>query len=119
MISDLINRRGQIYTQFDAKWVYILCVTLFEVGSAICGAAPNMSALIIGRVICGLGGGGMYTGVMVLLSANTTEQERPSYFGKYYYTICTQGTSLMFCRPYRHLLGRRDLPRPNNRGCFL
>ena len=80
--SDLINRRGQIYTQFDAKWVYILCVTLFEVGSAICGATPNMSALIIGRVICGLGGGGMYTGVMVLLSANTTEQERPSYFGK-------------------------------------
>ena len=41
-----------------------------------------MSALIIGRVICGVGGGGLYTGVMVLLSVNTTEQERPSYFGK-------------------------------------
>ena len=75
------DSRGQIYTQFDAKWVYILCVALFDAGSAICGAAPNMNALIIGRVICGLGGGGMYTGVMVLLSANTTEQERPSYFG--------------------------------------
>lgn len=79
---DTMKYRGQIYTQFDARWVYILCVALFEAGSAICGAAPNMNALIIGRVICGLGGGGMYTGVMVLLSANTTEQERPSYFGE-------------------------------------
>ena len=41
-----------------------------------------MNALIVGRVLCGVGGGGMYTGVMVLLSFNTSEQERPSYFGK-------------------------------------
>lgn len=81
--------RGQLYTHFNAKWVYIICVILFEVGSALCGAAPNMNALIIGRVICGLGGGGMYTGVMVLLSINTTEQERPSYFGKFVKSLDT------------------------------
>lgn len=28
---------------------------LFEVGSAICGAAPNMNAFIIGRAVAGLG----------------------------------------------------------------
>lgn len=54
---------------------------IFEVGSAVCGSAPNMNALIVGRAICGIGGAGMYTGAMVLLSVFTTEQERPVYLG--------------------------------------
>ena len=56
-------------------------MVLFEAGSAICGAAPTMDALIIGRAICGLGGAGMYLGVMTLLSVTTTEHERPTYIG--------------------------------------
>ncbi|KAF2969068.1 hypothetical protein GQX73_g4496 [Xylaria multiplex] len=72
---------GQYYACFDAKILYILCVFIFEVGSAVCGAAPNMDALIVGRTICGLGGAGMYTGVLVLLSVQTTEKERPVYLG--------------------------------------
>ncbi|KAI0381220.1 MFS drug efflux transporter [Hypomontagnella monticulosa] len=72
---------GQCYGYFDAKPVYILCVFIFEVGSAFCGAAPNMNALIVGRAIAGLGGAGMYTGAMVLLSVHTTDQERPTYLG--------------------------------------
>ncbi|KAI9052700.1 hypothetical protein LZ554_002977 [Drepanopeziza brunnea f. sp. 'monogermtubi'] len=72
---------GKIFGQFNAKWTYILCVTLFEVGSAVCGAAPTIEALIIGRAICGLGGSGMYVGVMTLLAATTTIHERPLYVG--------------------------------------
>ncbi|KAL8979584.1 MAG: hypothetical protein Q9177_006103, partial [Variospora cf. flavescens] len=72
---------GKIYAQFDAKYLYLISVFLFEVGSAICGAAPTMDALIIGRAICGLGGAGMYLGVMTLLSVNTNEHERPTYIG--------------------------------------
>ncbi|KAI1400534.1 MFS drug efflux transporter [Hypoxylon fuscum] len=72
---------GQCYGYFNAKPVYILCVFIFEVGSAICGAAPNMDALIVGRAIAGLGGSGMYTGAMVLLSVHTTDKERPTYLG--------------------------------------
>lgn len=37
-------------------------LTVFAAGSALCGAAPNMNALIIGRVIAGAGGAGMYLG---------------------------------------------------------
>lgn len=59
----------------------MLCVTLFEIGSAICGAAPSMNALIVGRVVGGLGGGGMYLGVMIMLSLFTTPLERPKYIG--------------------------------------
>ncbi|KAL8927227.1 MAG: hypothetical protein Q9208_002403 [Pyrenodesmia sp. 3 TL-2023] len=79
---------GKIYAQFDAKYLYLLCLFLFEVGSAICGAAPTMDALIIGRAICGVGGAGMYLGVLTLLSVTTTEHERPTYIG---YTGLTWG----------------------------
>jgi len=51
-------------------------VTGFEIGSAVCGAAPSMNALIIGRAIAGLGGAGMYLGV-IILSIFTTTTERP------------------------------------------
>ena len=72
---------GKVFGQFNAKWTYIFCVLLFEVGSAICGAAPTMDALIIGRAICGVGGSGAYMGVMTLLAATTTIHERPMYVG--------------------------------------
>jgi MFS family permease len=67
--------------QFNAKWTYILCVVLFELGSAICGAVPSIDALIIGRAICGVAGSGMYVGVMTLLAITTTIHERPMYIG--------------------------------------
>jgi MFS family permease len=72
---------GKIFGQFEAKWTYILCIVLFEVGSALCGGAPTIDALIIGRAICGIGGSGMYVGVMTLLAATTTMHERPMYVG--------------------------------------
>ena len=37
-------------------------VLLFEIGSTVCGAAPSMNALIVGRVIAGIGGSGVYIG---------------------------------------------------------
>ncbi|RAH71715.1 putative MFS drug efflux transporter [Aspergillus aculeatinus CBS 121060] len=72
---------GRVYGQFNPKWIYVLCVGVFEVGSAVCGAAPNMDCLIVGRAIAGLGGGGMYLGVMMMLSIFTTPTERPKYIG--------------------------------------
>ncbi|KAA8652894.1 hypothetical protein EYZ11_011210 [Aspergillus tanneri] len=69
------------YGQFNCKWLYIITTAIFEVGSAVCGAAPNMNSLIVGRAICGFGGAGMYLGVMTILSMLTTPTERPMYLG--------------------------------------
>jgi len=69
--------RAKMYGQFDPKWLYVLCVLGFEVGSALCGAAPSMNALVVGRAIAGLGGAGLYLGVVMLLSIFTTPTERP------------------------------------------
>jgi hypothetical protein len=47
---------GQLYSQLPAKYLYLASSVLFEVGSALCGAAPDMSSLIVGRALAGLGG---------------------------------------------------------------
>ncbi|KAK2609861.1 hypothetical protein N8I77_003338 [Diaporthe amygdali] len=72
---------GRLYGQFNAKVLYLVCVLLFEVGSALCGAAPNVDALIVGRAIAGVGGAGIYMGIMTLIAATTTMRERPFYVG--------------------------------------
>ncbi|EHK97156.1 putative HC-toxin efflux carrier TOXA [Glarea lozoyensis 74030] len=70
---------GRAYTHFNAKWLYIFTIILFEVGSAICGAAPSMNVLIVGRAIAGFGGAGLYNGLMTNIALTTTMAERPVY----------------------------------------
>ncbi|EED18132.1 efflux pump antibiotic resistance protein, putative [Talaromyces stipitatus ATCC 10500] len=70
---------GKAYSIFNIKWLYITTVILFEAGSALCGGAPNMNALIVGRAIAGLGGSGMYSGCLTYLSVTTNNRERPLY----------------------------------------
>lgn len=41
-----------IYGIFSAKWLYCGSIIMFEVGSAICGAAPTMNAMIVGKGHC-------------------------------------------------------------------
>ena len=53
---------GALFGKFNLKWLTIGFFATFEVGSALCGGAPNSNALIIGRVIAGIGGAGMYIG---------------------------------------------------------
>lgn len=53
---------GALYALFEIKWIFIGSLVLFEAGSALCGAAPDMNALVVGRVIAGMGGAGMYLG---------------------------------------------------------
>nr|ART34992.1 putative Major Facilitator Superfamily transporter [Fusarium babinda] len=70
---------GKVYGVFNIKWVYIFNILLFEAGSALCGAAPNIEALIIGRVIAGVGGSGMYSGTLTYVSVLSNQQEKPAY----------------------------------------
>jgi MFS family permease len=53
---------GKLYGIFEIKWLIIISIIAFEAGSALCGGAPNANALIVGRVIAGMGGAGMYIG---------------------------------------------------------
>ena len=70
---------GKAYGVFNIKWIYVFNVLLFETGSAICGASPNMTVLIIARVIAGIGGCGMHSGCLTYIAVSTTMKERPMY----------------------------------------
>jgi MFS family permease len=54
-------------------------VVLFDVGSVICGAAPTTSTLIVGRVIAGVGGSGIYFGSLNYFLAMAAPEERSFY----------------------------------------
>lgn len=70
---------GFLFTKFNMKWLYIAGIVLFQAGSALCGAAPTMNALIVGRVFAGAGGTGIYLGGLNHISALTSRQERGTY----------------------------------------
>ena len=64
---------GKLYTFFSVKATFLTSILLFEAGSALCGAAPNSIAFILGRAIAGLGSGGILSGVVRFsFSLNTT-----------------------------------------------
>jgi MFS family permease len=52
---------------------------LFMVASALCGGAPSITTFIVGRALAGIGGTGMYMGLLTILSVNTSDVERPRY----------------------------------------
>ncbi|KAJ5946470.1 hypothetical protein N7454_003309 [Penicillium verhagenii] len=70
---------GTLFNTFNMKYIYVATVLVFEVGSALCGAAPNMNALIVGRVIAGAGGSGIYLGSLQYFAVMTVEKERGLY----------------------------------------
>jgi hypothetical protein len=51
---------GKAFGIFDMKYLFVGSIIMFEAGSALCGGAPSMNALIIGRVWAGAGGAGKH-----------------------------------------------------------
>ncbi|KAJ7645389.1 MFS transporter [Mycena rosella] len=72
---------GKFYTFLPIKWVYIAAISIFEIGSVICGAAPNSNALIVGRAIAGLGSAGIFNGALIIVAHSVPLAKRPLYTG--------------------------------------
>ncbi|TPX08821.1 uncharacterized protein E0L32_009761 [Thyridium curvatum] len=72
---------GKVYKFYAAKPLFLAGCALFEIGSAICGAAPNSIAFILGRAISGVGSSSMFSGVMVIMFHTIPLQQRPIYQG--------------------------------------
>ncbi|KAI1174049.1 MFS general substrate transporter [Nemania sp. FL0916] len=72
---------GRLYQRFSIKWTFLTCVLIFEVGSLICGVAPNSTALIVGRAIAGLGSSGIFTGALIIIAFAVPPPKRPLYTG--------------------------------------
>ena len=68
---------GRIYTFFPTKPVFLSGIFLFEIGSAICGAAQSSIMLIVGRAIAGLGSSGVFTGAILIMLNIVPLHKRP------------------------------------------
>ncbi|KAL3457937.1 major facilitator superfamily domain-containing protein [Aspergillus heterothallicus] len=67
---------GKLYTFFSIKWVFLAAFAVFEIGSLVCGTAPNSVALIVGRAVAGLGGSGIVSGATLIITQSVSLQQR-------------------------------------------
>nr|GAT55040.1 major facilitator superfamily transporter [Mycena chlorophos] len=72
---------GRFYSFLSMKWVFITAISIFELGSLICGVAPTSNALIGGRAIAGLGSAGIFTGALIIVANTVPLGKRPMYTG--------------------------------------
>ncbi|KAK6223141.1 major facilitator superfamily transporter [Colletotrichum tabaci] len=72
---------GKLYSLFSIKLVYLISIIIFEVGSAVCGAAPRSTVLILGRAIAGVGCAGILSGTFTIIAVIIPLPKRPAYTG--------------------------------------
>lgn len=72
---------GRAYTLLSTKWTFLSSIVIFEIGSAVCGAAPSSIALIIGRAIAGIGGAGIFGGGFIIVAQATPLRKRSLFIG--------------------------------------
>ena len=80
-ISDIHGRRVTL----------LIAISLYMLGSLVCALAPNMIVLILGRVLHGLGGGGLTSTGMVVLGDVAAPKERGKYYGYFSVVYTTAG----------------------------
>lgn len=70
---------GRIYRFYDLRLVFLQCIVVFVIGSAICGAAPNSVVFIVGRSIAGMASAGIMTGSMLVIIPMVPLHKRPMF----------------------------------------
>lgn len=70
-VSDVMGRKLPLYLAYGS----------FGIGSIVFAVSKNMSTLIVGRFLQGMGGGGMDVLSEVITADITTLKERPLYLG--------------------------------------
>ncbi|MGV9302065.1 MFS transporter [Nonomuraea sp. NPDC003727] len=63
------------------KRVLLTALVLFEIGSAACAAAQDMTQLVAARAVQGVGAGGLMVGVVTVIAALLPPRERARYQG--------------------------------------
>ncbi|GAB3153135.1 MDR family MFS transporter [Microbacterium neimengense] len=72
---------GKLGDLIGRKWLFIGGLALFLVGSTIGGLATDMTGLIVGRAVQGLGGGGLMILSQAIIADVVPVRERAKYMG--------------------------------------
>ncbi|GKT44474.1 efflux pump DEP3 [Colletotrichum spaethianum] len=65
----------------SVKWQIVVYTTIFMVGAAVSGSATGINSVIIGRVVAGIGGAGIYQLVLLVNVFVSTPAELPRLQG--------------------------------------
>eukprot|EP00842_Homolaphlyctis_polyrhiza_P006159 jgi/Hompol1/6544/HPOL_003564-RA len=72
---------GKFADIFGRKPVFLAAVFIFEIGSIMCGASTSMKMLIVSRAVAGLGGGGIFSLAIIIISDLVHIKDRAMYQG--------------------------------------
>ncbi|CAK41125.1 uncharacterized protein An12g02860 [Aspergillus niger] len=72
---------GRLCTMFSIKWVYMINLVIFEIGSVVSAATPTSVGLILGRAITGIGAAGLLSGTILLIAASMSLQLQATALG--------------------------------------
>ena len=84
---------GKIADIHGRRFTLRIAILTYMAGSLVCALAPDMLVLILGRVLHGLGGGGLSSMGMVVLADLVSPKERGRYYGYFAATYTTAGGS--------------------------
>lgn len=72
---------GRAYRYFPLKTTFMLSIFVFEVGNVVCATAPSSEVLIFGRVVSGMGSGGIFSGAFISIALTAGPERRAAYMG--------------------------------------
>ncbi len=84
---------GKVSDTHGRRFALMIALSCYLVGSLVCALAPDMTTLILGRVLHGLGGGGLTSTGMVVLGDVASPKDRAKYYGYFSITYTTAGAS--------------------------
>lgn len=102
---------GRMYKFTSLKWTLLSSILLFEIGSAVCGAAPSMAVLILGRAIAGAGAAGIFSGAIQVIIALVPLEKRPGW-------MAVSGAIFGFSSAVGPLVGGAFTTKVSWRWCF-
>ncbi|KAF7983097.1 hypothetical protein HWV62_24031 [Athelia sp. TMB] len=74
---------GQVMRIFPAKYVLLISILIFEVGSLVCALSANVNELIAGRTVSGVGAAGMLVSMIQVIAQVTRLEDRSRLFGAF------------------------------------
>lgn len=80
-LSALLLTGGSLGDLYSRRKIFAIGVIIFSAASAWCGCAPNISELIAGRAVQGVGGALLVPGSLALISASFPSEQRGRTIG--------------------------------------
>ena len=88
---------GKLSDIYGRRRMMLISISVFVLGSVACALAPTMAALILGRALQGLGGGGILPLAQTVIADLLTPRERPlvmAYSSAMFMAACILGPVL-------------------------